>query len=180
MMSELREKFKIKHHMSSPHRPKMNEAVEAANKNIKKIVQKMVVIYKDWHEMLPFALHDYRTSVCTSTGMEVVLPLEVEIPPLRVITEARLNESEWIQARHDRLNLIDGRRLVAICHGQLYQKMMMRAYSKKVWPRQFHEGDLVLKKILPIMKDNRGKWAPNYEGTYVIKKVFFWWSSNAN
>ena len=46
----------------------MNGAVEAANKNIKKIVQKMVVTYKDRHEMLPFALHGYRTTVRTSTG----------------------------------------------------------------------------------------------------------------
>jgi hypothetical protein len=27
----------------------MNGAVEAANKNVKKIIQKMVVTYKDWH-----------------------------------------------------------------------------------------------------------------------------------
>jgi len=33
----------------------MNGAVEAANKNIKKIVQKITVSYKDWHEILPFA-----------------------------------------------------------------------------------------------------------------------------
>ena len=32
----------------------MNGAVEAANKNIKKIVQKMIVSYKDRHEMLSF------------------------------------------------------------------------------------------------------------------------------
>jgi len=47
MMSELREEFKIQHHNSTPYRPKMNGAVKAANKNIKKIVQKMVVTYKD-------------------------------------------------------------------------------------------------------------------------------------
>nr|AYQ93019.1 hypothetical protein [Lupinus angustifolius] len=34
-----------------------NKLMEAANKNINKIVQKMVVAYKDWNEMLPFALH---------------------------------------------------------------------------------------------------------------------------
>ncbi|XP_020207600.1 uncharacterized protein LOC109792591 [Cajanus cajan] len=58
MVEELCQEFKIQHHNSSPYRPKMNGAVEAANKNIKKIVQKMVVSFKDWHEMLPFALHD--------------------------------------------------------------------------------------------------------------------------
>ena len=46
MMSKLCEEFKIRHHNSTPYRPKMNGTVEAANKNIKKIVQKMVVTYK--------------------------------------------------------------------------------------------------------------------------------------
>ncbi|RDX89301.1 Retrovirus-related Pol polyprotein, partial [Mucuna pruriens] len=47
MMTELCKQFKIKHHNSTPYRPKMNGVVEAAKKNIKKIVQKMVVTYKD-------------------------------------------------------------------------------------------------------------------------------------
>jgi hypothetical protein len=47
MMKELCDDFKIEHHNSYPYRPKMNGAVEAANKNIKKIIQKMVVTYKD-------------------------------------------------------------------------------------------------------------------------------------
>lgn len=102
MMKELCQNFKIQHHNSSPYSPKMNDAVEAANKNIKKIMQKMVLTYKDWHEMLPFALHGYRTSVRTSTwatpfslvyGMEAVLPIEVEIPSLRVMMDVKLNEA---------------------------------------------------------------------------------------
>lgn len=81
----------------------MNGVVEAANKKIKKIVQKMVETYKDWHEMHPFALHGYRTSICTSTreipfslvyGMDAVLPVEVEIPSLRILTNVKLDEVE--------------------------------------------------------------------------------------
>lgn len=53
--------FKIKHHNSSPYMPKMNGGVESANKNIKNIIHKMVKTYKDWHKILPFALHGYRT-----------------------------------------------------------------------------------------------------------------------
>ena len=69
----------------------MNGAVEAANKNVKKIVTKMTDTYKDWHEKLPFALHAYQTAIRTSTkatpfsliyGMKAVLPIEVEIPSL--------------------------------------------------------------------------------------------------
>ena len=38
MMKEMCEDFKIQHYNSTPYRPKMNGAVEVANKNIKKIV----------------------------------------------------------------------------------------------------------------------------------------------
>ena len=36
----------------------------------------------------------------------------------------------------------------------------------------FREGDLVLKKILSFKPDSRGKWTPNYEGSYVVKRAF--------
>ena len=72
----------------------MNGAVEAANKNMKKIIAKAIETYRDWHEKLPFALYAYRTGIRTSIGetlyslvyrMEAVLPIEVEIPSLRVL-----------------------------------------------------------------------------------------------
>ena len=46
----------------------MNGAVEAANKNIKKILVNMTDTYKDWHEFLPFSLCAYHISVRTSIG----------------------------------------------------------------------------------------------------------------
>ena len=119
----------------------MNGAVEATNKNINKIIQKMVMTYKDWYKMLPFSLHGYHTSTRTSTGetpfslvygMEVVLLVEVQIPFLRIMRGANLDEDEWIQTRLDQLNLIDEQRLTAICHGQMYQKHMIKAFNKKI------------------------------------------------
>ena len=74
---------------------------------MKKIIAKATETFKDWHEKLPFALHAYRTGVRISTqatpysliyGMEVVLPIEVEIPFLRVLREVELEEAEWVQA----------------------------------------------------------------------------------
>jgi len=78
--------------------------------------------------------------------------------------EVQLEEAEWIQARHDQLNLIDEKRLASVCHGQLYQRRMKKAFDKKVRPREFQEGELVMKKIISVQKDNRGKRMPNYEG----------------
>ncbi|PKI66192.1 hypothetical protein CRG98_013445 [Punica granatum] len=103
----------------------MNAVVEAANKNIKKIIGKMTANYKDWHEMLPFALLAYRTSVRSSTGatpyslvygMEAVLPVEVEIPSMRVLAESKLKEAESAKQRYEQLYLIDERWLTALCH----------------------------------------------------------------
>ena len=86
--------------------------------------------------------------------------------------EAKLEETEWVQARYDQLNLIEKKRLKALCHGQLYQKWMIRALNKKVRPQKFREGDLILKKILPNQQDQREKWASNWDGPYVVKRAF--------
>ena len=45
-------------------------------------------------------------------------------------------------------------------------------FDQKVRLRSYQTGDLVLKRILPPGTDNKGKWTPNYEGPYVVKKVF--------
>ena len=87
----------------------MNGVVEATNKNIKKIIEKTTDTYKDWHEKFPFALHAYRTLVRTSTGatpfslvygMETVMPIEMEIPSLRVLMEIKLKKAKWVQTRY--------------------------------------------------------------------------------
>ena len=49
---------------------------------------------------------------------------------------------------------------------------MAKAYDRKVRPREFKEGDLVLRKILSLPGEDRRKWAPNYEGPYIVKKAF--------
>ena len=105
-------------------------------------------------------------------GMEAVLPIEVEIPSLRVLRKVKLEEAEWVQARYEQLNLIKEKRMKVICHGQLYQKRMMRAHDKKIRPRQFQEGELVLKRIPQNGQDPHGKWSPNWEGPYVVKNAF--------
>ena len=91
--------------------------------------------------MLPFALMAYKTSIRTSIGAtpyslvygtKIVLPVEVEIPSLKVLAETDLDEAEWVRKRIDQLNLIDEKMMKALCHGQLYQQRMARAFNKKV------------------------------------------------
>nr|CAN65526.1 hypothetical protein VITISV_029581 [Vitis vinifera] len=121
-----------------------NGAVEAMNKNIKRILRRMVETSQDWSEKLPFALWAYRTSFCTSTGatpyslvygIEVVLPVEIEMGSLRVTLEQQIPEADWVQARLDQLNLLYERRLRAADHVHAYQWKMARAFKKLVKPR---------------------------------------------
>ena len=64
----------------------------------------MVKTSRDWLEKLPFALWAYCTSFRTSTGatpyslvygMEVVLPVEIEMGSLRVALEQHTYETKW-------------------------------------------------------------------------------------
>ena len=130
--------------------------------------------------MLPFYLHGYRTSVRMSTwatpfsliyGMQAVLPVEVQIPSLRITKDASLNEDEWIQTRLYQLNLIDVKRLAVVCHDQMYHKFIIKAFNKKVGRQVYQVSDLVIKHIILPQGDPRGKWTPTYEGPFVIKKI---------
>ncbi|XP_055822103.1 uncharacterized protein LOC129890608 [Solanum dulcamara] len=101
LMKKICEQFKINHRNSTAYRPQMNGAMEAANKNIKKILRKMIGNHRVWHAMLSYALLGYRMTARTSIGAtpyllvygtEAVIPTEVEIPSLRIIQEAKLSK----------------------------------------------------------------------------------------
>ena len=107
--------YGIQQHRSSTYRPQTNGAVEAANKNIKRILIKMVETSRDWSEKLPFALWAYRTSFRTSTGvtsyslvygMKTVLQVKIEIGSLRVALEQQIFKVEWTDESKTHLFLI--------------------------------------------------------------------------
>nr|XP_033509579.1 uncharacterized protein LOC117274413 [Nicotiana tomentosiformis] len=144
VMREICEKLRIVHRNSTAYMSKMNGVVEVANKNIKRILRKIVDNQMQWHEKLSFALLVYRTTLRTSTRAtpymlvyvtEVLIPAEVKIPSLRVIQEAKLDDAKWILVRHEQLMLINEKRMDVVCHGQLYQNRTASAFNKRVKPR---------------------------------------------
>jgi transposase InsO family protein len=97
MMSELTENLGLRHDSSTPYYPQSNGQVEAINKVLITMIQRMIGIHKtSWHTMLFSALWAYRTSVKSATGftpfrlvygMEAILPIECEIPSLKLVVE---------------------------------------------------------------------------------------------
>ncbi|XP_070002278.1 uncharacterized protein [Nicotiana sylvestris] len=106
LMKKVCQQFKIMHRNSTLYRPKVNEAVEDANKL----------------GATPYLL---------VYGTKAVIPAKVEISSLWIVAEAEIDDDEWVKTRLEHLSLIDEKRLAAVCHGQLYQKRMARAYNKK-------------------------------------------------
>ncbi|XP_059314076.1 uncharacterized protein LOC132064916 [Lycium ferocissimum] len=148
LMKDICEQFKITHKNSTAYRPQKNGAVEAANKNIKRILRKMVDNYKNWHEQLPYAFLGYRTTTRTSTGAapyllfygtEAVILAKVEIPSLRIIQEVELKDAEWVRNHYEQLAMIEEKRMVAQTHHQL-------AYSQQRRKS----------KIAPMERDQKG------------------------
>ncbi|KAL9224714.1 hypothetical protein vseg_000724 [Gypsophila vaccaria] len=175
-------KYKIQHHKSSPYRPQTNGAVEAANKTIVTILEKMTENHRDWPNKIPLALWGYRTTIRTPTGMtpyfltygmEAVQLVEVEIPSLRIMMESQIPETEWLQERYEQLIMLDERRLNALSTVQMYQARIQRAFNKKVKTRNIKVGDLVLKSVrAPLPVDPRGKFKPNWAGPYIVKEIY--------
>ena len=62
--------------------------------------------------------------------------------------------------------------IISLVPWQVVPKKNDVSHNKKVWPRQFNEGDLVLKRILSNQQDPKRKWAPNWQGPYLVKKAF--------
>ena len=104
MMTELTDQLGLRHDSSTPHYLQANGLVEAINKVLVTMIRRIIGIHKtNWHSMLFLALWAYQNSVKTSTGftpfqlvcgLEVVLPIECEIPSLKLAIELLPTTSE--------------------------------------------------------------------------------------
>ena len=52
-----------------------------------------------------------------------------------------------------------------------YQRQMVWAFRKRVKPRKFQKGDLVLRALRGLIGDPKGKFMPSWSGPYVIREL---------
>ncbi|KAF7138338.1 hypothetical protein RHSIM_Rhsim07G0161100 [Rhododendron simsii] len=75
-------------------------------------------------------------------------------------------------ARPSELEALDERRDWAQANLRIYQRRIARAYDALVRPRQFAEGDLILKAASHIMKrKSASKFAAKWEGPFMVKEA---------
>jgi len=102
-------KFRIAQSFSSVYYPQGNGQAEATNNTIRIILSKTWDKYKrDCNDQLPYALWTYRTSLRIATratpfslvyGDEAIVPLELEIPYLRISLQGDIFDEEVRQVR---------------------------------------------------------------------------------
>jgi Integrase core domain len=143
----LGEQFNIDWRFSSIYNPRANGLTEAFNKTLINIMKKTVDgNQRDWDNRLQEALWAYQITYRTPTPatpytlafrVEAVLPLEVELPSLRVAMQNDMTMDECQQLRSDELDTMVKQRLIAQQNLEIYQTNMARAYDKMVRVRTF-------------------------------------------
>lgn len=126
----------------------------------------------------------YRTSIRTPTGatpyslvygVEAILPLEVEIPSLRVSLQPLTDDETHRVSQLHQLEMLDEKRQTTLTHLQAYQNCLHRSYNKKVKGRHFEVGDLVLKanpKNAQSTDIIKSKFEPNWVGPFIVTAAY--------
>ena len=101
-------------------------------------------------------------------------PLEDEIPSLRVTLNKLVTNEDYSVMRLQELELLDEKIKATFDHMRVCQKILSKTYNKKVHPREFLVGDLVLCENSKNQKNRaqKGKFEPNWLGPFIIIVAF--------
>jgi hypothetical protein len=160
--------------------PMTNGQVERANGMILqglklRIYNDLNKFGKRWIKELPSVVWSLRTTPSRATGfspfflvygVEVVLPTDLEYDSPRTKTyDDRSNQAN----REDSLDQLEEARDVALLHSAWYQQSLRCYHARRIRPRGFEVGDLVLR----LRQDARRhhKLTPPLEGPFIITKV---------
>jgi hypothetical protein len=178
MMSKLTKKLGLRHENSTPYYPQANDQVEAINKILITMLQRMIGIHKiSWHTMLFSALWAYQTSVKSATGftpfqlvygLESILPIECEIPSLKLAIKLLPNTSTEEECLLYLMQLDETHRDANLVI-EAQKKRVKAQYDKHVKPCIFSEGDLVL--LYEQERDMLGdkKFEAMWRGPYIVR-----------
>ena len=77
------------------------------------------------------------------------------------------DETDAKEVRQDNLDLLEEEREIALQRSTIYQQKLRQYHSRKVRPREFREGDMVLR----LVQQKSHKLAPTWEGPFVISRA---------
>ena len=169
----------IKNYYSSPAHPQSNRQAEVIIRTLKTTLKtKLEDLKGKWVEYLLEVLWAYRTTCKSATqetpfalafSTEAVARVEVGVRSPRIEFASTERNEEALRLN---LDLLEEKREQALKRAEEYHRKTARHYDRRLKPRSYKSGDLVLKKLMPARKDpTHGKLGPNWEGPYIIARV---------
>ncbi|XP_070005835.1 uncharacterized protein [Nicotiana sylvestris] len=103
-----------------------------------------------------------------------VLPLERQIPSLRLAIQKGLTDEENAWLLLEELEALDEKRLESQQSLECYQACLSRSFNKRVRLRSFPVGDqvLVVKRPIIISRRSVGKFSAKWDGPYIVQEVY--------
>ncbi|MCI25710.1 gag-pol polyprotein, partial [Trifolium medium] len=155
------EKYGIQNTFVSVEHPQANGQAESANKVILMgIKRRLDKEKKEWVNALPQVLWSYHTTTHSTMGetpfkmvygADAMIPVEIHSSSWRSSIESPLENAKAMKTS---LDLVDEVREAAHLRKFTVKRRAARKYDSKVIPREFKEGDLVLKR--PMGRDKGG------------------------
>ncbi|XP_015970880.1 uncharacterized protein LOC107494337 [Arachis duranensis] len=169
----------MEHHFSSVEHPQTNGQAEAANRVVLQAIKRKLDNAKgEWAELIPEILWSYNTTVHNTMGetpfklvygSEALIPVEIGVPTLRA---ELYSEQHNISTRKVELDMAEEDREIAAIRQRAQKQLKERKHNKRVVPRTFSEGDLVLRRTEEARRPHsHGKLAANWEGPFRVSKV---------
>ena len=182
LVGELMKKLKIERRHSTPYYPQCNGLVEKVNGIVCKILTKQVHARpQDWDKHLHAAMWAYRTSFKTTLGFtpfhlvygqEALLPIELEITSLRVLSSQEGSQAEKVNQRIVDLERLQLDREEAINHYSMEAEKRQEKFNKKLENKDIGEGSLVLRYDSRFDNRKDGKFLYRWEGPFVVLKKY--------
>ncbi|KAL2249888.1 UNVERIFIED_CONTAM: hypothetical protein Sindi_2462500 [Sesamum indicum] len=158
--------LKIQQNFTSVAHPQANGQTEVTDRTILQHLKARIKSKGSWDEELPGVLWAYRTTPRSSTGES---PFCLVYGSEAVTRIANYDPEANDQARAFDLTMVEEKRDAAYAKILHHEGLMMRHYNKRLRPREFQVGDLVLKKV--GISKHVGKLDPGWEGPCKVVKI---------
>ena len=182
LLENMLKKYRVTYRIATPYQPQTNGQAEISNREIKKILEKVVKpSRKDWVTRLDDALWAHRTTYKAPLGMspfQVVfgkachLFVEIEHQAYWVVKACNMDLEEVGKERKLQLQELEEIKLVTYENSKFYKEKTKQFLDQKLALRKdFKVGQKVLlyKSMIGPMS---GKLCSKWEGPFVVIEVF--------